>query len=659
MVVVLGGALLLTKHSADRAADASIAKALAATQSAIKDALDGRSRTLLEKATVLSRVPSYAARIGEASADGRANLLDQADEFRDQTGAAWALITDNTGALRAWTLHRDQSGEDFSSGSLVGLALEGQATQGLWIEPGEAGDQLYQAVGVPITNPAGTTTYGVLVAALPIDSAFAADLKRHTNSDIVFFSRDTTGAPHVVLSTLPGGTIDAAISALPIDSGFATSGSGVPIHARFGGDSWQGMAGPLQTADGFALGGYAGLRARSVELAAYGALRRTMLVAFGVGLALALIISLLVARQVTQPVQRLVELTRQVSEGRFTGTFPVPSQDEIGELASAFARMVHDLREKQELVEYLTGAGGQTLTLPTGGGAARPFGAQPGSLPVLAPGRVLAGRYEIREVLGSGGMGVVYRAFDRELQEVLAIKTLRPELVRADGTSLERFKQEIRLARKISHRNVLRTHDLGETEGTYYITMEYAEGTSLTELIRKRGRLPVSVALTIGKQLCRALEAAHGEGVVHRDIKPQNLMIDPSGFLKVMDFGIARLAEDARQQDRGLTAAGTMIGTPDYMSPEQLMGQPVDGRSDLYAVGAVLFECLTGRTVFLEPTVTATIAAHLQDPPVDPRSLNPEIPEPLARVILRALAKERNDRYASAAEMYEALERTG
>jgi HAMP domain-containing protein len=658
-VVVLGGALFLTKRGADRAADASIATALDATQSAIRDALESRSRTLAQTAAALARVPSYAARIGEVSTGARANLLDQADEFRSQTHAAWTLLTDNTGALRAWTLHRDQSGEDFSNGSLVGLALEGTPTEGLWIEPGETGDELYQAVGVPIKNPAGTTTYGVLVAALPIDSAFAAELKRHTNSDIVFFTRDTMGAPHVALSTLPKGTLDTAITALSIDSSFAEEGNGVPIHVRSGGESWLGLAGPLLAADGFALGGYAGLRARSVELAAYASLRHTMMVAFGVGLVLALIISLLVARQVTQPVHRLVALTRLVSEGRFTGTFTARSKDEIGELASAFDRMVHDLKEKQELVEYLSGTGGQTLTLRTVTESATQITPAPGSSQVLMPGRVLAGRYEIKEILGAGGMGVVYRAFDRELQETIAIKTLRPELVRAGGTTLERFKQEIRLARKISHRNVLRTHDLGEADGAYYITMEYAEGTSLAELIRKRGRLPVSVALTIGKQLCRALEAAHEEGVVHRDIKPQNLMIDPSGFLKVMDFGIARLAEDARQQDKGLTVAGMMIGTPDYMSPEQLMGQPLDGRADLYAVGAVLFECLTGRTVFAEPTVTAVIAAQLQDPPVDPRTLNTEIPEPLALMILKALAKQRNDRFAGAAEMYEALEAVG
>src|SRR5205807_953730 len=158
------------------------------------------------------------------------------------------------------------------------------------------------------------------------------------------------------------------------------------------------------------------------------------------------------------------------------------------------------------------------------------------------------------------------------------IKTLRAEALSGDPVALERFKQEIRLARKIAHRNVVRTYDLGEVNGMYFLTMEYVEGTSLKHLIAGRGKLPVPVTLTIGKQLCRALEVAHAEGVIHRDIKPQNMVVEPSGFLKVMDFGIARLANPPTDKAQGLTEAGTTIGTPDYMSPEQLSGGELDAR---------------------------------------------------------------------------------
>jgi len=256
-----------------------------------------------------------------------------------------------------------------------------------------------------------------------------------------------------------------------------------------------------------------------------------------------------------------------------------------------------------------------------------------------------------------GGMGVVYRAFDRELQEPVAIKTLRPETLGGDGVALERFKQEIRLARKITHRNVVRTYDLGEIGGTYYLTMEYVEGTPLKQLITARGPLPVAVTLTIGKQLCRALEVAHEQGVIHRDIKPQNIVVEPNGFLKVMDFGIARLAD--RPREKGLTQEGMSIGTPDYMSPEQLSGMELDVRSDLYSTGVVLFECLTRRVPFEADTVYALIARHLEEQPPDPRTFNSEIPEALAQVILTAMAKEPADRYQSALAMHDALAAIG
>jgi serine/threonine protein kinase len=191
----------------------------------------------------------------------------------------------------------------------------------------------------------------------------------------------------------------------------------------------------------------------------------------------------------------------------------------------------------------------------------------------------------------------------------------------------------------------------------YYLTMEYVEGTSLKQLIVSRGKLPVAVALTVGKQLCRALEVAHAEGVIHRDIKPQNIVVEPSGFLKVMDFGIARLANPP--QGKGLTEAGMSIGTPDYMSPEQLSGGELDQRSDLYAAGVVLFECVTGRVPYEAETPWALVAKHLEEEPPDPSRFNADVSAALAAVILKAMAKSPQDRFATASEMHDALARIG
>jgi serine/threonine protein kinase len=275
---------------------------------------------------------------------------------------------------------------------------------------------------------------------------------------------------------------------------------------------------------------------------------------------------------------------------------------------------------------------------------------------LLATGRVFAGRYEIQEELGAGGMGVVYRAFDREIGETVALKAIRPDVREFDPTLLERFKQELRLARRITHRNVVRTFDLGEVDRIYYITMEYVRGTTVASLIKEAGRLAVPAALTIGKQVCRALEVAHEAGIVHRDIKPGNLLVDPTGFLKVTDFGIARLA-GPQTDGKALTVEGAVVGTPQYMAPEQLLGEPVDGRADIYATGAVLFECVTGRRPYEATSPVALLGYYVrEEPPPDPASLNPEVPAAFARAILRSLQRKPENRWQTSSEFLHALE---
>ena len=648
VTLVLGAALLVTKRQADRAADSAALQALQATQATIRDALEGRSERLRQLTAALVQVPVYVSRIGESVRSGnRADLLDQADELRDQIGADWVLITDPAGVLQAWTSQRDLFDQDFSRGALIGRALEGRTTAGTWVEPSDAGDELYQAVAMPVASPGSTTTLAVVSAALKIDTAFAGRLRRHTNSEMVFFSIDTLGFPQLAVSTLAGSDVAKAVRGLPRDGGGAPAPT--RIRTTLGGVNYEGFVASLNTADDLPIGGYLGLHSRDADLAAYQQLSRTIQWAFLVGLLLAVAFSILAARQIVRPVKRLVEATRKVTEGDYAGPIEVGTKDEISDLAHAFGSMVEELREKERLVEYLrTGV----ATMPSGDGKAR----EPQGL--IATGRLFAGRYEIQEELGAGGMGVVYRAFDREVGETLALKAIRPDVRRLDPTLLERFKQELRLARRITHRNVVRTFDLGEADGIYYITMELVRGTTVASLIREAGRLAVPAALTIGKQVCRALEVAHEAGIVHRDIKPQNLLVDPTGFLKVTDFGIARLAGPESDGGKGLTVEGAVVGTPQYMAPEQLLGEPVDGRADLYATGAVLFECVTGRRVLESSDAMAVVAHHLraEASTPDPAALNPEIPPPFSRAIVRALARRPEDRWPTAAEFLRALE---
>ncbi|HSA95701.1 MAG TPA: protein kinase [Acidobacteriota bacterium] len=263
----------------------------------------------------------------------------------------------------------------------------------------------------------------------------------------------------------------------------------------------------------------------------------------------------------------------------------------------------------------------------------------------LATGSTFAGRYQVIEELGEGGMGRVYKVLDREVGERIALKLLRPE-VAARPDLIARFRDELRLARRISHKNVCRMFDLGVADGTTFITMELVDGEDLKKFIRRSGRLTVPKAVAIARQVGEGLSEAHRLGVVHRDLKPQNIMIDGEGNARIMDFGIARSV-----RAEGLTAAGAMIGTPEYMSPEQVEGRAADPRADIYALGVILFEMLAGRPPFEGDTALSVALKHKTDPPPDPRTLNPSIPGELAQVILKCLEKDREKRFGSAADL--------
>jgi CheY-like chemotaxis protein len=323
-------------------------------------------------------------------------------------------------------------------------------------------------------------------------------------------------------------------------------------------------------------------------------------------------------------------------------------RDELGLLARVFDRMVRGMKareeELQQRLRQLKREIRHTRELQ------RISGAAPEER-MLSTGRVLAGRYEIIEVIGQGGMGTVYRARDRELGEELAVKSVRADLIGKDPTIVERLKQEMRLTRKISHRNVVRAYDLGEWQGTYYLTMEYVKGVTVQDLLDMQGRLSVASTLAIGAQLADALAVAHQEGVIHRDIKPRNLLVDDEGVLKVMDFGLARLAE--RTSD--LTHGGFVVGTPRYMAPEQLVGGDVDGRSDLYSVGVVLYECLTGRLPVDAATPATLVAKVFEERPRPVTDYAPEVPAALAAIVDQLLAAKPEERPPSARELAERL----
>jgi len=260
----------------------------------------------------------------------------------------------------------------------------------------------------------------------------------------------------------------------------------------------------------------------------------------------------------------------------------------------------------------------------------------------LTRGTTFAGRYEIIELLGRGGMGRVYRVLDKKLNEEIALKLINPEIA-ADEKTLERFNNELKFARKIIHKNVGRMYELMEDKGHRFITMEYVPGENLEELMRKVGPLSPKQVISITKQVCLGLAEAHKTGIIHRDLKPSNIMIDKDGHVRILDFGVARFT-----MTDGLTTQGKIIGTPAFMSPEQVGGETVDQRSDIYSLGIILYEMVTGRLPFKASTPVGLALKHKLEQPEDPRNLNPKIPFDLGSLILKCLEKDRENRYKDA-----------
>jgi serine/threonine-protein kinase len=269
----------------------------------------------------------------------------------------------------------------------------------------------------------------------------------------------------------------------------------------------------------------------------------------------------------------------------------------------------------------------------------------------LAPGSRFGGRFEIAGILGVGGMGMVYKARDIELDDMVALKTLRPGSM-IDPGQLDRLKAELKIARKITHPNVVRTYDFGEVNNTPFISMEFVRGMTLRYLLTQSGKLPYSAALRLARQICAGLQAAHEVGVLHRDIKPENVILTPQGNAKLMDFGIAR---PLRKGEITSGEEGMFVGTPNYAAPEALSGEDTDARADIYSFGVMLTEMFCGKLPFKGSDTMEIYIAHLEKPPIKPSELWPEVPKPLETLILRCLAKKPVERFASAADLGQAL----
>jgi eukaryotic-like serine/threonine-protein kinase len=509
---------------------------------------------------------------------------------------------------------------------------------------------------------------GVVAASISLDEARAHELRELTGGQVAFVA-DTAkrgDPPQVEIGAATdefGG--DMLVPALRLDPGalatlFGEKKDVGPLDLVVSGERRVVKAIPLLSASGEALGAVVVSRSREEETAAFRKIRETLLlVGLGV-LLLSIPVSFVLGGRIAGPLQQLAAGAIAVRDGNLDVKLPSGGSGEVGLLARSFEALVGELREKRQLEELLAEirrkpADGTRAIAPTAVTSAATVTADAVRAVVHGPkvGASFAGRYDVLAVLGRGGMGSVYQVLDRELDEEVALKVLTPESF-AEGTqAVQTLRQEIRLARKITHPNVVRTHDLGEAQGIRFLTMEYVPGTTLREVLDRGGVLALAPGLQIAKQLCRGLGAVHDAGIIHRDIKPQNVMVLPNGVVKLMDFGIARTAGGGEPT----ALDGQTVGTPYYMSPEQAMGLALDARSDLYTMGVVLFELFTGQRPFPGHDAVAVMHKHVSTEPPRPSSLRPDIPEYLERVVLACLSKRPERRPAGAAELYGALTR--
>jgi HAMP domain-containing protein len=661
VVLLVGGTLAFTAVQADRLARATIDAGLKETRDVWQTIQADRFDKLKLGVRVLANDPYFKAALAERD---QATTLDSLGERGQDLKADFMMAVDPAGVLVARTDRPSATGDALSADPIVRRALEGEDSATLWRQD----DRLFTAVAVPMQT--GPELVGVLVAGYGLDEAVASQIRRLTHSEIAFLVKPPGQPARLAVSSL--GPREAALAAAVSQPGLAGAEM-APFEIDLDGDRHIGVRIPLKTATGEEIGAALALRSLSAETASFRQFRNSLvLVSLGV-MALGLLAAWGAASRITGPVRKLVSLVERVRDGSYSGAVAVQGRDEIGVLARAFNGLLADLREKDQMITFLRDgmtAVRQATATPTAGAAPAaatasptdatlsadaPTIATPAKGGLLGRGQVFADRYEILGTLGKGGMGVVYRARDRQLDEVVALKLLRPEALAADPTLIERFKQELKLARRITHRNVLRTHDFGETGGVPYISMEYIDGVTLKEVVQSRGALPLGVGLSIAKQMCHGLGAAHAGGVVHRDIKPHNMLILPeTAELKIMDFGISRVSE-VGPASSSLTTAGTVMGTPDYMPPEQAQGRPADFRSDLYSLAVVLFEIFTGRLPFKGETPMAVVVAHIQKEAPRPRSLNPKLPPELEAAILKGLQKDPARRWQSADEVLGAL----
>jgi len=597
--------------------------------------------------------PNFVAYVAEGDPASTADLLAQR---RESLGCDFAIVLDPAGHVVARTDRPGAVGEDLSREALVAVARQTGEAHGAFSD----GRRLYSAVAVALLS-GRQNVEGTLVAGFATDDAMALNLKRFTGTETCFLVSQGDGA-RVIASTLGEGAVRLPTALGPALRAALAGHGATADELALERQTWCARVEPIRDAADSTVGAIVSLASLDAAAAPFRSVQRVLLAVGLLAMLGAFAVTWTLSRRVTRPLERLAIAAEAARAGRYELPEATERKDEIGRLASSFRALLGELREERDVAAYL-GAVSRTLPDPAPstrlaeaaapGAAGSPDASGAVTIRVqgaglgtsIAPGDLLGGRFEVLSIVGAGGMGTVYRTRDRELNDVVALKTLKTN----DPAAIERLKGEVRLARRITHRHVVRTHDFGEVDGVPFLSMEFVRGVTLRELIAHGGAPPITVGLRIARQIASGLEAAHAIGVIHRDLKPENVIVESTGDAKLTDFGVAGVV-----LHRGERAE--FAGTPAYAAPEVMQGAEADARSDLYSFGVLLFELFSGRRPFLAGDWDELVYRMTNETAPSLRELNLDVPESLERVVSVALARDPVGRWASASEMRRALD---
>jgi serine/threonine-protein kinase len=652
LVATIGSAIAFASWRASRIAEEKIRADLQAVPSIWEGYRDSQAGAKRGQMRSLAEEPGTKALLAETGATPE-TFRDTGAEFAENLGANTVFFFDAQGLLiaRSDRAAGEEAGRDFSGVTWVRDPLAHLTEASAYILELRTGRVLSLVASAPVVQGMGDEIRlnGVIAGSFAIDGERAREVARITDGEAAFIGnvapREERPALQNLASTrtLEGPAVAAAVASTPgaLDALFVKGLPVGPIELDLKGERYLGTLMPIRSGGGDPIAALLVARSKQAELAAFQRIRESLLAMGGLILLVSIPISFALARGLARPIRQLADAADAVGRGQLDAPLPPAGAGEVGALAHAFSTMVGELKAKAEL-ERLVGELQRRPGDITGGKRTGAVAGAPGASG-LEVGHTFANRYTILGALGHGGMGQVFRVKDKDLDDEVALKTLKADA--QDAGLTERLRQEIKLARLITHPNVVRVHDFGESDGVRFLTMEYVAGTTLREMLDVGRRLEITPALQIAKQICRGLAAVHKAGIIHGDLKPQNVMVMGNGVVKLMDFGVARERRQAEQ------VVGTSAGTPLYMSPEQARGGELDERSDIYSAGVVMFELFTGTCPFTDRDIYEIMRMHLNEPPPNPRLRRPDLPDALGQLILTCLAKSRLQRPATAADL--------